>query len=83
MKNIFLKPFTKVREDMKRQIRWSRMSEIDRNILRAEESMIRAHARWQSLLAAKKADEMARIESHNLIMSEYERFNFEITEEND
>jgi len=77
MKNLLMKPIMKVRNDFQRQVRWSRMSEIDRNILMAEKEMVRAHARWQSLLAAKKADEIARAESRNMIQNEYHRFNFE------
>jgi hypothetical protein len=77
MKHLLLKPFIKVRDDFQRQVRWSRMSDYDRNILMAEKEMVRAHARWQSLLAAKKADEIARAESRNMIQNEYDRFNFE------
>ena len=77
MKHLLLKPFIKVRDDFQRQMRWSRMSDYDRNILMAEKEMVRAHARWQSLLAAKKADEIARAESRNMIQNEYDRFNFE------
>ena len=74
-----LTPFKKLRADFQRQIRWRQLSERDRNILMAETEMIRLHARWQSLLAAKKADEMARAESRVMVQSEYQRFNFEAT----
>ena len=77
MKNLLMKPIMKVRNDFQRQVRWSRMSEIDRNILQAERDMIRAHARWQALLAAKKADEIARAEIGTMIQNEYHRFNFD------
>lgn len=76
MKNFLMIPFNKVRRDIERQVRWSRMSEVDRRIMQAEREMIDAHARWQSLLAAKKADEIARAESRSWIQSEYDRFNF-------
>jgi hypothetical protein len=77
--NFILVPFKKLRNDFRRQIRWRRLSERDRNILVAESEMIRLHARWQSLLAAKKADEISRAECRVMVQKEYIRLNFNTT----
>lgn len=66
---------TKLKIIIRRQAR----SEIDRHILMAEQDMIAAHTRWQSLLAAKKAGELARANIQSMINSEHERFDFKDT----
>ena len=77
--NFILTPFKKLRIDIRHQIRWRQLSERDRNILEAETEMIRLHARWQSLLAAKKADEISRAECRVMVQKEYLRMNFNTT----
>ena len=76
MTDILLKPFRKIRNDVRRQIAWSRMTEVERHIIQAERDMIRAHARWQSLLAARDADERARADIKVMINEEYGRLGF-------
>jgi cellobiose-specific phosphotransferase system component IIA len=66
----------KIWAEIQRQYNWGRMDEIDRRIARAERDMILAHAEWQSLLAAKKADEQARQESQLMIKQVHARFGF-------
>ena len=73
MKHLLLKPFIKVRDDFQRQVRWSRMSDYDRNILMAEKEMVRAMVS-ESLVAVisqslcKLKDGSCRVAAHEIML---------------
>lgn len=65
-----------IRQEVETQMRWFRMSEIDRRIKRAERDLVRAHALWQSLLAAKAAQDQSVAETEAMVREVYDQRNF-------
>jgi cellobiose-specific phosphotransferase system component IIA len=69
--------YNKIRNDFEHQRRWFQMSEIDRRIKRAERDLVRAHALWQSLLAAKEAENRSIADTEAMVRDVYSQRNFE------